>query len=380
MKKTLIRITTVPASMKSLLQGQLKFMQKYYDVIAISSDGNVFDEMLQEQGNPRNYKVQLTRKITPWQDLKALFILWRIFKKEKPFIVHTHTPKAGTIGMWAAWLAGVPNRLHTVAGLPLLVATGRKRMILNVVEKLTYAAATKVYPNSFRLLDIIEDLKFTRHDKLKVIGNGSSNGIDTEFFSKEAVMTDKNAYNTFERIYNNNLFTFCFVGRIVSDKGINELVKAFIRVHEQNPKTRLILVGPFEDNLNPVLPEVKNEILHHNDILFMDFQKDVRPFMLASDAFVFPSYREGFPNVVMQAGALGLPQIVTNINGCNEIIIEGENGTIIPVGDESALHEKMMWMINNDLTEMRKKAREMITSRYERKDMWKALLAEYQSL
>ena len=123
----------------------------------------------------------MTRKITPFKDLKSLCQLYRFFRKEKPIIVHTHTPKAGTEGMMASWIAGVPIRLHTVAGLPLMEATGIKRILLNAIEKLTYTFATKIYPNSYGLKDFIINNKLCKPDKLEVIAQGSSNGINTAF-------------------------------------------------------------------------------------------------------------------------------------------------------------------------------------------------------
>lgn len=379
--KKIIRITTIPASMNSLLKGQLKFMSNDFDVIAITSDGDCYDEMIKSQG-VRGIKVEMTRQITPLKDLIALFQLIRIFIKEKPFIVHTHTPKAGTLGMWAAWICRVPNRIHTVAGLPLLEAKGLKRKVLDYVEKLTYFAATKVYPNSFKLQDIIVENNYTKSEKLKVIANGSSNGIDTSFFSKESCLNDSVNFNKYNELFDNNIFTFCFVGRVVKDKGINELVSAFIKLYEYNCNTRLIIVGLFEENLDPISLEVKRAIFNHAGIIYVGFQKDVRPFLLVSNAFVFPSYREGFPNVVMQAGAMGLASIVTDINGSNEIIIDGENGEIIPPKDENALFEKMKeWIENQDkVKSMAIKSRHLIENRYNQKLVWNALLEEYRKL
>lgn len=369
----LIRITTIPSSMQTLLKGQLRCMSQYYEVIGVSSNGTCFDEMIKEQ-NIRGVKVDMTRQITPVADLKALFRLVRLFLKEQPGIVHTHTPKAGTLGMLAAWITRVPCRLHTVAGLPLLVATGKKRILLNWVERLTYACATKVYPNSFVMKQVIIDNHLAKESKLKVIANGSSNGIDTAFFSLDA---------SFDRREKEaDVFTFCFVGRIVKDKGINELIHAFTKLYQENDKIRLLLVGPFEKHLDPILPDVEEQILDHPAIHFMDWQSDVRPFLAASDALVFPSYREGFPNVVMQAGAMGLPSIVTDINGCNEIIVSGKNGVIIPPKDEQALYEAMFWFLAHPdkVEEMAANARPMIASRYDQKIVWEALLAEYKTL
>src|SRR5690554_6813774 len=175
----LIRITTVPVSLKTLLKGQHQYMsQNGFEVIGVSSSGKELKEVEKEEGI-RTHVINMTRKITPLQDLKALFQLIRFLRKEKPDIVHTHTPKAGLLGMMAAKIAGVPHRLHTVAGMPLTVATGFKRRLLNFIEKLTYTCATKVYPNSERLKKIIINNNFTSEKKLKVIGYGSSIGIVT---------------------------------------------------------------------------------------------------------------------------------------------------------------------------------------------------------
>ena len=160
MKKKIIRITTVPSSLVGLLTGQLSFMKNYFNVIGITSPNeHDFLKKFTDKENIQIIPVKMTRKITLIQDLMALIKLYKIFKKENPFIVHSHTPKAGTLGMLAAKLAGVPHRLHTIAGLPLLESTGIKRLLLNFVEKITYLCATKIYPNSFGLEKIILDFK-----------------------------------------------------------------------------------------------------------------------------------------------------------------------------------------------------------------------------
>ena len=177
-KNKLIRITTVPISLEKLLENQLRFMNQYYSVTAISADKINLERVGKLQEVP-TFHMEMTRKITPLQDLIAVWKLYSYFNKEKPLIVHTHTPKAGTLGMLAAKLAGVPHRLHTIAGLPLLEASGGKRKLLNAVEKATYACATNIYPNSFGLKEIIIQEQFCKPAKLKVLGNGSSNGIHT---------------------------------------------------------------------------------------------------------------------------------------------------------------------------------------------------------
>lgn len=381
MNKKLVRITTIPVSLEKLLENQLNYMRQFYDVTAISSDKPSLEQVGKAQG-VNVYAVEMTRKITPLQDLKAFWQLYNYFRREKPFIVHTHTPKAGTVGMLAAKLARVPHRLHTIAGLPLLEAKGNKRQLLNGVEKITYWSATMIYPNSNTLKEIIIQEKFCKPGKLKVIGNGSSNGINTSHFNPEHFSDVE------KQMLKSNLgitpedFVFIFVGRLVGDKGINEMIAAFQKLNDIKAAVKLVLVGSQEDHLDPLQIETLHQINTNPNIIAVGHQNDVRPYLAVSNALVFPSYREGFPNVVMQAGAMGLPSIVTDINGCNEIIVEGENGTIIPVKDSSAIFGAMKKMMEDDALRsfLVQNSRLMIASRYEQEVVWKAILAEYKKL
>lgn len=381
MNKKLVRITTIPASLEKLLENQLHYMSQYYSVTAISSDEPILERLGKSQGVAVFY-VEMTRKITPLQDLKAVWQLYNYFRREKPFIVHTHTPKAGTVGMLAAKLAGVPNRLHTIAGLPLLEATGSKRKLLNLVEKATCHCATMIYPNSHGLKEIIIREQFCKPGKLKVIGNGSSNGINTAHFNPDHFSENDKIVLRANLGITPEDFVFVFVGRLVGDKGINELVAAFQNLNTIGLPVKLLLVGPQEDDLDPLQHQTLHQINSNSNIVSVGFQHDVRAYFAISDVLVFPSYREGFPNVVMQAGAMGLPSIVTDINGCNEIVIEGENGIIIPAKDEQAIFNAMEKMQKDSvlLEKMKQNARSMIVSRYEQEVVWKAILAEYEKL
>tara|TARA_R110002012_G_scaffold283304_2_gene473586 strand:+ start:33326 stop:34474 length:1149 start_codon:yes stop_codon:yes gene_type:complete len=377
--KKIIRVTTIPASLHTLLRGQLKFMNSYYEMVGIASEDELLAVVHKTQ-NVRVIPVEMTRKITPIQDLKAVFTLYKIFKKEKPFIIHSHTPKAGTVAMLAAKIARVPHRLHTIAGLPLVEAKGLKKLVLHMVEKVTYACATKIYPNSFGLQEIILKNKFTTATKMKIIGNGSSNGIDvTDFdpglFTPESKANLRNSLKLKE-----NDIVFIFVGRLVKDKGINELIASFTKLNTLYPQAKLLLVGKYEKELDPVLPKTEDAILNSPDIALVGWQQDVRPFFSIANVLTFPSYREGFPNVVMQAGAMGLYSIVSDINGCNEIIIEGENGSIIPPKEEELLYEKMKLICEAKIKIDPKRNRQLIVDRYEQNFVWHEILKEYQSL
>jgi glycosyltransferase involved in cell wall biosynthesis len=377
----LVRITTIPESLSILLEGQLKYMSDYYDVTAISSGGDKLIDVKKDEGVDI-FPLELTRRITPYKDFMAVIRLYNFLKKEKPFIVHTHTPKAGVVGMIASKFAGVPHRLHTIAGLPLMETEGLKRKILIFVEKMTYACATKVYPNSKGLFDFIIKEKFTTQKKLKIIGNGSSNGIDTKYFNPD--LFDNNDQKKLKKDLKieENDFVFIFVGRIVKDKGINELLSAFNKLSLQNKYSKLLLVGSYESELDPISEKSMSIIRENKAVVSVGFQKDVRPFFAISDVLTFPSYREGFPNVVMQACAMETPCIVTNINGSNEIIKDGLNGNIIPIKNEEFLFDKMKMYIENPnhVLRLKKNIRKIIQSKYERSFVCEALLKEYKKL
>lgn len=379
--KKLIRITTVPLSLDKLLEGQLRFMQNNYEVIAISSEKDYLEKIGKREG-VSTYHLEMTRLITPISDLKALLKLTWYFIKTKPDIVHSHTPKAGIVGMFAAFLARVPHRFHTVAGLPLLEETGKKRKVLDFVEKMTYAFATKVYPNSKGLKAIILENNYCKPAKLKVLANGSTNGINTNHFSAENFsFADKESLKEQLGIETSD-FVYVFVGRLVTDKGINEMVCAFKKIKIMHPNAKLLLVGPLETELDPLLPSTIEAIENVKNIIAVGYQNDVRLYFAIANCLVFPSYREGFPNVVMQAGAMGLPSIVSNINGCNEIIVKGENGLIIPPKDEKSLYDAMLTFMEDEdfYAKLKQNARSMIVERYEQKVVWEALLKEYQMM
>jgi glycosyltransferase involved in cell wall biosynthesis len=375
-------------SFQYLIKGQPRFMSNFFEVLCVSSGPKAELEKVTVHEKVEVREVHMSRQITPVKDVLSLVKLIRLFRKEKPTIVHTHTPKAGIVGMLAAKLVGVPIRLHTVAGMPLMEASGLKRKVLDAVEKLTYTCATRVYPNSQGLYDFILQNNYAQAEKVKVIANGSSNGIDTRYFSPTHFSEQQNQDLRRQLGIQADDFVFIFVGRIVGDKGINELVKGFRERPQKSLslgegfRERLLLVGPLESDLDPLKRETLQEIESNPNIITTGFQADVRPYFAIANALAFPSYREGFPNVVMQAGAMGLPSIVTDINGCNEIIEDGRNGLIIPPKDTEALQTAMKRLLEDqDLyQQLKNNAREMITSRYEQKLVWEALVEEYESL
>ncbi len=375
----LVRITTIPISLKNLLKGQLKYMQsRGIKVYGVSSPGVDLDEVAVGEGVEVT-PIKMSRSIAPLQDLVSLCAMIVYFLKVKPDIVHSHTPKAGMVSMLAAWFCRVPIRMHTVAGLPLMESRGIKKRILVAVEKLTYACATMVYPNSRELMDYINEEHLLKGEKCKMIGNGSSNGIDVTFFSKDKVSVEE--VNRIKNDYGLNENVFCFVGRVVRDKGICELVDAMKLVVEKCPDAQLMLVGEYERDLDPLPENVLRYIKNSKNVFVTGWVNDVRPYMLASNYFVFPSYREGFPNVILQAQALELPCVVTNINGCNEIIEHNVNGYIIRKKNIKDLCSYMIKLTDNEGLLMNGlERRNRIKDLYSSLAIWQELYSEYQKL
>ncbi|MAR84586.1 MAG: glycosyltransferase family 1 protein [Cytophagia bacterium] len=378
MKPILIRVTTIPASLNKLLEGQLKFMNKYFDVIAVSSDDKEL-YLVAKKENVKIYPLNMTRKITPFKDFISLIKMYYLFKKIKPIIVHTHTPKAGIIGMCASYFASVPVRLHTIAGMPLLESKGLKKKLLIFIEKLTYFFSNQVYCNSKNLMATLINQNMISRDRIKVISHGSSNGIDLKVFNPNTIsLKVKNKLKLKLKIKKND-FVFIYVGRIVKDKGINELIYSFKSLLKEFKSIKLLLIGPFEDNLDPIDKKHKNYIFNNKNIIYLGYKDDVRPYLSISNLFVFPSYREGFPNALLQASAMGLPCIATNINGCNEIIYDNYNGSLINSKSKKLLYSKMRkYLIDKDYyKKMKLNTYKTIKDKFDRKDFLKKLLKEY---
>jgi glycosyltransferase involved in cell wall biosynthesis len=378
-KPKLVRITSLPVSMKVLLKGQMRFMKEQgFEVTMISSDGEEA-KSLEDQEECPHIPVTLTRKISPFTDLRSLFILIRLFRKIKPQIVHTHTPKAGLLGMWAALLSGVPIRLHTIAGLPWVETKGAMRLLLKTVEKLTALPANMIYPNS-KVQEVFLKKEGIASNKMKVLGSGSSNGINCNHFSIDEALRKQAAQLRKEMQVQEDACIWIFVGRLVKDKGLTEMLGAFLQLQQKFPQDRIWLLGLEEPTLDP-LDLKEQEILHyHLAVKCWGFQQDIRPYLAAADILVFPSYREGFPNVPLQAGLMGCMLILSDINGCNEIVQDGENGILVPVKNQNALFEAMMFARQNPdwRKAMTEAIQQKIKTSYNQNRLWQLLLQEYQ--
>lgn len=408
-RKKLIRVTTADISLNSLLKGQLMFLNQYFEVIGVAKDTGVLKEVSEREGI-RVVDAPLERPISLVKDIKGLWFLYRLFRKEKPWCVHANTPKGSLLAMIAAWFACVPHRVYTVTGLRYQGAHGLLRMILKTMERLSCLFATNVIPEGQGVLQCLKRDNITKKS-LQVIHYGNINGKDTEFFSRDNTiqtaslkLADKHIFlrNLSEKEarslvrselgFSNNDFIFVFIGRLVNDKGLGELADALRKLEDEKLEIKLLLIGEIDGEDDALAKDKLNYLMQSKNIKYIGVQSDIRPYLMASDVLVFPSYREGFPNVPLEAGALGLPAIVTNINGSNEIIEDGVNGKIIqaPLDNKGVrvnditieLYTMMKWFYCHpeEVKRMGENARPIICERYEQHNVWKALLEYYKQL
>lgn len=316
----------------------LPYLVDKYDVVVVSNPDEALERM-SHLPDVRTIGVPMQRHIAPLSDLRSLWRMYRLMRRERPWLVHSMTPKAGLICMLAARLAGVPNRMHTFTGLIWPTSHGIKRSILKAMDRLLCSCATVINPEGRGVRDDMVRGGITRRSMV-ILGHGNVRGIDPEYYNPEDPGVQQTA-KTLRRDDPEASMVYVFVGRLVADKGIAELVRAFADVYDKDHGARLWLVGRTEDDLDPLDKDTRDTIASHPGIRAFGEQADVRPYLVGADAFVFPSHREGFPNVVLEAGAMGLPSIVTDINGSREIIENHYNGVIVAPGDAKALEAAM---------------------------------------
>ena len=399
-KKKIIRASTIGLSLDIFCRGMLsELTERGYEVVALSTQDHELEELGRREG-VRTIGVSISRRISLRDDVLSLIRLVRVFAHEKPDMVHSMTPKAGLLCMMAAWLTRVPVRVHTFTGLVWPTSKGLSRQILRLTDRLTCACATHVIPEGQGVLCDLRNGGITRKE-MHVLGYGNVRGVDMQHYSRRPEVLAKaeaiRQHDAAGVVAGASLFRFVFVGRIVGDKGINELVEAFVKLQQSAPHgvaLRLSLVGFYESEYDPVSAETRRLIDTTPEIENVGMQTgdDLLAWYAASDCFVFPSYREGFPNTVLEAGAMSLPAIVTDINGSREIVVPYKadqpqsagtaTGLIIPSHDAGALHDAMLWMLTHayERRQMAAHVRPLIEAHFEQSYVRRCLYEYYDTI
>jgi glycosyltransferase involved in cell wall biosynthesis len=351
-------------------------LNQHFEVVALSSPGADL-ALVREREGIRTIQVPMKRDISVCHDLKSLFGMIIVFIREQPDIVHSNTPKGSLLSMIAGFLTFVPIRIYTITGLRYETEKGFRRKLLIWMERITCRFASHIIAESKGVQQmIINDRLFL--GKTQIIGNGNINGLDDKYWNSEQVDIDHKVSLRRKYAIKKDDFVFIFIGRLVGDKGINELVKAFRSFRDINIK--LLLVGPLESDLDHLEEDVLREIDSNLNIITTGFQADVRLFLSIAQSLVLPSYREGFPNVLLQGGAMGLPLISTDVNGAIDLIIEGRNGLIIKKKSVEELEAAMKYMIENYKNFDPQFCREDVINRYSQDYYYPKLLNFYKAL
>jgi glycosyltransferase involved in cell wall biosynthesis len=377
----LLYITTVPQTL-AFHTGQVSYLhQRGFAIHALASPGDLPSSWGEAELVTR-HSVAMPRRITPLQDLWAIFQLWRQLRQIRPQIVHASTPKGGLLGITAAWLADVPVRLYHMRGLPFMTATGYKRVLLQWSEWVACRLAHQVLCVSPSLREVAIAAGLCPASKIKVLLSGSSNGVDAiARFNPQRLAAD-----TRQRIrqqYNIPLESpvVGFVGRIVRDKGITELVTAWQVLRAEFPDLYLLVVGAFEPQ-DPLPPEIVQVLQQDDRIRLTHTMQETPPFYAAMDLLTLPTYREGFPNTPLEAAAMQLPVVATQIPGCVEAVQAGRTGTLVPARDAVALTQAIrQYLQQPELGRQQGQAgRDRVLQHFSQTALWQALHQEYLRL
>ena len=370
-----VRVSTVPSTLNVLLENQLRYLNQFYEVHALSSPGAHLDELAVREG-VKIKGIVIQREISFWQDLKSFLLIFLYLFQLKPYVIQSNTPKASLLTMIAGYLVGVKNRVYVVTGLRYESEFGFKRRLLINFEKLTCYFATHIIAESKGVKDLLLEDKIA-NGEIYLIGNGNINGIDLSYWNPD-LFFEKQLYQLKKELNITNSIVFLFVGRLVGDKGVNELVDVFnLLSKESKTNVKLLLIGDYEHALDSLMPQTKCLISENVDIIKLPFQKDIRKYFLISDCLVLPSYREGFSNVSLQAGAMGVPIIITDVNGAQDLVRPGVNGLIIRKYDKTELYNSMRLFTEGKIKFDPCKLREIITEKFSQDFFYTKLMEFY---
>jgi glycosyltransferase involved in cell wall biosynthesis len=358
------------------LTGRLRALREAgFRVTLISSPGELLDQTAAREG-VEAIGLPMRREIALLADLIALLRLWRLLRRLKPDLVEFSTPKAGLLGSLASVLARVPARVYMLRGLKLETSSGTKRALLLAAERLSAVCAHVVLCNSHSMQREAAALGVAPAAKMRLLGKGSSNGVDVERFSpgpsdvraRLAIPLDAPVVG--------------FVGRLTRDKGIPELIEAFETILSEEPQARLLLVGWFDAAEDALAAHVCARIVSHPSIHCTGFVVDPAPYYKAMDLMVLASWREGFPNAVLEAAATGIPVITTACTGSRDSVVPEVTGLLIPPGYPEAISEATLKLLRDPARRIRmgKAARAWICEHYSDERVLRLAVSFYKSL
>ena len=374
------RITTIPEAFINIKDTLKEFSKDGLEIHLISSPGK-YSEFLKEELSLKHYTIPIKRDIHPFQDFISLVRLFWHFRREKYDIVHSSTPKAGLLVALAGFLARTPIRLHTFTGQRWETLRGIKYWLTFLSDKLIGRLNTWNYSDSPSCLEFLQHKNILHPARSHCLGEGSHGGVNpNEFYFPNREQIRKKI--RCEHSIDLDSFVIIFLGRITRDKGIKELVDSFKLLRQEGKKIDLLLVGPFEPNLDPLPPSVSLEIQQNPFIHWVGFQNRPAVFLAASDVLCLPSYRESFGISVIQAAACGLPSIGTQIRGLSDVIKDGKTGLLSKMKSIVDLKKKIATFYEDRelLKQYGRMAKKRTLEKFHYKIVAKAQIEEYKRL
>jgi len=374
----LVHIMTVPYSF-TFIKGQVGYMKaRGFEVYGLSSPGELLSKFAESE-QITVHAVEMTKRITPIRDILALVKIWRWLRRVRPDIVQSHTPKGGLLGMLGAWLARVPVRIYLMHGLRFVTATGWKRKLLIQVEKWTCSLADHVLCVSASVQALAVDGGLCPAEKIQVLLQGSCNGVDsTDRFNPENVPVCSRVDVRAKYGIPSDSIVLGFIGRIVWSKGIVELNEAWSCLREEFPNLHLLMVGGAESE-DPIPPHVDQLLRGDPRVHLIGEEWNTPPLFAAMDLFVLPTYREGLPTVLLEAGAMKLPVVATRVSGCVDVVEDGITGMLVPSRDAQKLAGAIRSYLKDPELRIQhgSAARERVVREYRQEAIWQALHKEY---
>ncbi|MCE5200356.1 MAG: glycosyltransferase family 4 protein [Armatimonadota bacterium] len=377
----LVHVTTVPETLFFLVGQVARAKAMGMEIHAVSSPGEMLNKF-GEQESVQVHAVDMPRRITPINDLRAVWAIRRVLRSIQPHVVHAHTPKGGLLAIIAAWLENVPIRIYHIHGLPLTTATGYKRVILRNTERTSCGLATRVISVSNSIRDVVLNEGLCPRDSITVLRGGSINGIDAdEKFNPKNQGQHVRQETRAKYGIPDSATVIGFIGRIVRDKGLIELTQAWRWLREQHKDLHMLIIGPWEPQ-DPVPVDVEQTLRNDPRIHLVGMDWNTPPLYAAMDIVVLPTYREGFPTVPLEAAAMELPIVATRVPGCIDAVQDGITGILVPAKDADALCTAIdVYISNPDLRAAHgHAARERVLRDYKREDIWDAVCNEYARL
>ncbi len=380
-RPVIVRITPVFLTIPAIFDGQNRYLKNNGLEVHVITSPDANAHRVSSREGFYYHPVPISRKMTPISDFKSVLKITSLLKQISPDIVHTHTSKGGLVGMLGAALAGTNHRVHTIAGWTVDTTSSLQKAILSVCEKITLQLATNILVNSASLCDALVQTGYLHPKQGTVLGHGSSNGIDLQAFSRnENNLKSGKTIRQHLGIQPEDI-VIVFMGRIMLEKGIAELLEAFLSL--DNDRVHMLLLGSIEHGSRKILPElIMKTIKNHPRIHLTGWTDEVASHLAAADILAHPSHHEGLPNALLQGAAMELPCIAANVRGSRDVILDGETGYLVPVRSPESLASTLSILIKDRMLRNRLgiRGRKFVENNFDRKKVCANLLAFYNGI